>query len=62
MQGDEERRLKEYELYSAACREPQGRTRRSFGFAQGHESIDIAQDRELVERLVERPAEWQMTS
>jgi hypothetical protein len=27
-----------------------------FGFAQGHESFDFAQDREPVERLVE----WQM--
>jgi hypothetical protein len=27
-----------------------------FGFAQGHESFDLAQDRELVER----PVEWQM--
>jgi len=27
-----------------------------FGFAQGHESFDLVQDRELVER----PVEWQM--
>jgi hypothetical protein len=27
-----------------------------FGFAQGRESFDLAQDRELVER----PVEWQM--
>jgi hypothetical protein len=26
-----------------------------FGFAQGRESFDLAQDRELVERHVERP-------
>jgi hypothetical protein len=31
-----------------------------FGFTQGHESFDLAQDRELVERLVERPVEWQI--
>jgi hypothetical protein len=29
---------------------------RRVDFAQGHESFDLAQDRELVER----PAEWQM--
>ena len=32
------------------------RVTQPFGFAQGHESFDLAQDRELVERLVE----WQM--
>jgi len=30
-----------------------------FGFAQGHESFGLARDRELVERLFERPVEWQ---
>ena len=29
--------------------------RRRVGFAQGHESFDLAQDREPVERLVEWP-------
>jgi len=33
---------------------------RPFGFSQDRESFDLAQDRELVERLVERPVEWQM--
>jgi len=42
---------------------------RAFGFAQGRESFDLAQDRELVERPVEwpfdfaqghEPVEWQM--
>jgi len=38
-----------------------------FEYPQGHESFDTeqsrgAQDRELVERLVERPVEWQMIS
>jgi len=28
----------------------------TFDFAQGHESLDVARDRELVER----PAEWQV--
>ena len=31
---------------------------RRVDFAQGRESFDLAQDRELVERLVERPVEW----
>ncbi len=33
---------------------------RPFGSAQDRESFDLAQDRELVERLVERPVEWQV--
>ena len=36
-----------------------------FGFAQGHESIDLVQDRKSFDpaqdrELVERPVEWQM--
>jgi hypothetical protein len=31
------------------------RETRSFGFTQGRESFDLAQDRELVEWYVERP-------
>jgi hypothetical protein len=36
------------------------RVTQPFDLAQGHESFDLAQDRELVERLVERLVEWQM--
>ena len=61
MQGAEERQLRRMDRYAAGLPPQRRGEERSkatppFGFAQGHESFDLAQDRELVERLVE----WQM--
>ena len=59
--GAEERRLSRMEQYGASLPprrrgEERSKATQPFGFTQGHESFDFAQDREPVER----PVEWQM--
>jgi len=48
MQGAEERRLRRMEQIRR--KEERSKATLPFGFAQGRESFDLAQDRELVER------------
>jgi hypothetical protein len=57
----EERRLRRMEQYAASLHprrrvEERSKATQPFGFAQGHESIDLAQDPEVLEG----PVEWQM--
>jgi hypothetical protein len=61
MLGAEERQLRRMKQYAASLPprrrgEERSKATPPLDLAQGHESFDFAQDRELVERLVE----WQM--